>query len=329
MNKCRIFPVLLPLVWLCFLPLDASAQGPLTTCTLVPMWSPQAQFAGYYTALEKGFYRQHGIDMTIMRGGPACCGCECLKTGKADFAVLWLATAIRQRSDGLPLVHLGQIIPRSSMMLVARKSAGIEEPLNMNGRKVGLWGGDLALPPQAFLQRYRLQVREVPQSYTVNLFLRGGVDVASAMWYNEYHTILNTGIDPDELSVFSLSDYGVNFPEDGLYMLDAAYQKDPALAQACVKASLEGWRYAFEHPDEALDIVLRHMSEAKIRANRTHQKWMLARMQDLIMPVLEEGNNGRLKKPDFDSVSAFLLESDLIDELPDYNRFAGEIHVEH
>ena len=205
MNKCRIFSVILPLVFFLFLPLGTNSETGSVSCTMIPLWSPQAQFAGYYVALEKGFYRKHGIDMTILRGGPACYGCEYLKDGRADFAILWLTTAIRQRGEGLRLVHLSQIIPRSSMMLVAKKSRNIREPSDINGKKVGLWGGDLAIPPQAFFKKYGLQVKEIPQSYTVNLFLRDGVDITSAMWYNEYHTILNTGIDPEELNVFSLS----------------------------------------------------------------------------------------------------------------------------
>jgi NitT/TauT family transport system substrate-binding protein len=328
MNKCSFFSVILLLVFFLFLPPCTNGETDLTPCSMIPLWSPQAQFAGYYVALEKGIYRKHGIDMTILKGGPACSGCEYLKDGRADFAILWLTTAIRQRDEGFQLVHLSQIIPRSSMMLVAKKSLNIRKPSDMNGKKVGIWGGDLAIPPHAFFRKYGLRVKEIPQSYTVNLFLRGGVDIASAMWYNEYHTILNTGIDPEEMDVFSLSDYGLNFPEDGLYMLETTYKKNPILADACVKASLEGWQYAFEHQEEALDIIIRYMREAKISANRIHQKWMLSRMQDLIMPVLEEGKYGRLKRPDYDSVSAFLIQTSLINETPDYNLFTGEINVE-
>ncbi len=311
-----------------FLPLNTRCEDNLTSCSMLPLWSPQAQFAGYYMAREKGFYRNHGLNMTILKGGPAFSGCEYLENGRADFAVLWLTTAIRQYGEGLRLVHAGQVIPRSAMMLVAKKSRNIRQPSDMNAKKVSLWGGDLAIPPRAFFWKYGLHVKEVPQSYTVNLFLRDGVDVASAMWYNEYHTILNTGINPEELNVFSMSDYGLNFPEDGIYMLESAFKENPALAEACVKASLEGWRYAFEHPDEALDVVIRHMREAKICANRTHQKWMLSRMRDLIMPVLDADDNGRLKKSDFDSVSLFLFQTGLIEEIPDYDQFTGAIHVQ-
>ena len=325
-TRHRIFPIILLLLLLAIPYSVRSGETSLTSCTMIPLWSPQAQFAGYYVALEKGFYRQHGLDMTILRGGPACSGCEFLRDGRADFAVLWLTTAIRQYGLGLHLVNAGQIIPRSAMMLVAKKSRGIRQPADMNGKKVSVWGGDLAIPPWAFFKKYDLKVKEIPQSYTINLFLRDGVDVASAMWYNEYHTILNTGINPDELNVFPMSDYGLNFPEDGIYMLESAYRNNPDLAAACVKASLEGWQYAFEHPDEALDIVIRHMRQANICANRTHQKWMLSRMRDLITPVLEAGEGGRLDRADFESVSDFLFQSDLIEVIPDYDHFTGEIN---
>jgi NitT/TauT family transport system substrate-binding protein len=318
---------IIPILFLFLFPFSgAYAETGAISSAMLPLWSPQAQFAGYYMALEKGFYRKRGIDMTILKGGPASSGCEFLKDGRADFAVLWLTTAIRRHGEGLRLVNAGQIIPRSAMMLVAGKSGNIRQPSDMNGKKVSVWGGDLAIPPRAFFKKYGLQVEEIPQSYTVNLFLRGGVDVASAMWYNEYHTILNTGIDPEELDVFHMSDYGLNFPEDGIYMLEATCRKNPGLAAACVEASLEGWRYAFEHPDEALDIVVRRMREANISANRAHQKWMLSRMRDLIAPVLEAKDGGRLKRADFDSVSAFLFQSGLIDAIPDYDRFTGETH---
>ena len=148
---------------------------------------------------------------------------------------------------------------------------------DLQGRKVSLWD-DFKVQPLAFFRKNNLRVRIIPQTYTLNLFLRGGVDVASAMWYNEYHTIINAGIDPDELSVFFLKDEGLNLPEDGLYALEKTVKNDPDLAAEFVAASLEGWEYAFTHPDEALDIIMRYMRAAKIPANRMHQKWMLARM---------------------------------------------------
>lgn len=324
----RLISIMLLMTYTVAFPVSA-AETPLTKASFIPLWSPQAQFAGYYMAFEKGFYTRHGIDLTILTGGPGHSSTESLLNGKADFAVLWLVTALKQHAAGKRVVNVAQISQRSAMMLVSRKTSGIRTPENMNGKKVGVWSGDLALPVQAFFTKYQVNARKFPQSYTVNLFLRGGVDVVSAMWYNEYHTILNTGINPDELSVFHLYDYGLNFPEDGLYMLESAYKKNPALAAAFAKASFEGWQYAFDHPDEALAIVIRYMREANVPSNLTHQRWMLARMKDLIMPDGGKMPTGKLSKTDFQTVADSLLHQGLIVKTPDYGTFTGDTHAEN
>jgi len=307
----------------CAVATSFAAERTLKKATFIPLWSPQAQFAGYYTALDKGIYRKHGIDLTIIGGGPNYSSAAYLRNGKADFAVLWLTTAIQARASGVKLVNLAQIVQKSSMMLVARKSSGIRTPADMNGRKVGLWGGDFAIPPHAFFNKFHIKAREVPQSYTVNLFLRGGIDVASAMWYNEYHTILNAGLDPDELSVFFLKDQGLDLPEDGLYALESTVRNDPDLAAEFARASLEGWDYAFAHPDEALDIIIRYMRQARIPANRVHQKWMLARMRDLLMAQNERKVTGLLKQSDYEATGRILLNDGVVRNLPEFGAFTG------
>jgi NitT/TauT family transport system substrate-binding protein len=303
------------------LPVDA-AETPLKKTSFMPMWSPQAQFAGYYVALDKGIYTRHGIDLEILRAGPGCSPAEALKKGTADFAVLWLTTALLHRSAGTKLVNLAQIIQRSSMMLISKKTAGIKTIADMDGKKVGLWEGDVSIPPRTLFAKHRIKVREVRQSHTVNLFLRGGIDVASAMWFNEYHTILDSGVDAEELNVIFLSDQGMNFPEDGIYSMEKTFHKDPALAAAFVEASLEGWRYAFDHPDEALDIVIKYMREAKLPANRMHQKWMLDRMRDLMIPATPKAETGQLNEQDYGTVVRALLKDGLIRTYPDYNTFS-------
>ena len=114
--------------------------------TLMPLWSPQAQFAGYYVGIDKGIYARHGLDVVLLPAGPGRSPVDALSTGKADFAVLWLTTALQRRDQGLPLVNLAQMVQRSSMMLVSKRSSGIRSIADMNGRKVGLWGGDLSIP---------------------------------------------------------------------------------------------------------------------------------------------------------------------------------------
>jgi NitT/TauT family transport system substrate-binding protein len=301
-----------------------ATETALKTASFMPMWTPQAQFAGYYVAFDKGFYAKHGIDLTILKAGPGQSPAQSLRDGKADFVVLWLTTALQHRSAGTKLVNLAQIVQRSSMMLIARKSSGIRTVDDMDGKKVGLWDGDLSIPPRALFDHYGIKVVEVPQSHTVNLFLRGGIDVTSAMWYNEYHTIINSGLDRNELKVVSLDEQGMNFPEDGIYVLEKRFREDPALAEAFVAASLEGWRYAFAHPEEALDIVIRYMREAKVPANRVHQKWMLDRMRDLVTPDPSVDTLGHLKEQDYESVGSALRKDGLVRSYPDYVTFTGK-----
>lgn len=320
--------LLLGALWLGLSLGSAGAGEPgLKPVTLMPLWSPQAQFAGYYVAIDQGIYARHGIDLRMLRAGPGISPAEALTNGTADFAVLWLTTALRHRDRGEPVVHLAQFVQRSSILLVSRKSSGIRSIADMEGRKVGMWGGDLSIPPNALFAREGVRVREVPQAHTINLFLRGGIEVASAMWYNEYHTIYSSGVDAGDLNVVFLSEQGLNFPEDGLYALEGTVRRDPALASSFVAATLEGWRRAFEKPDLALDSVLRRMREARIPANRVHQQWMLARMEDLLKSAGSDVRLGELRTEDFRSVTESLLRLGLIRAAPDPAAFLWRSHA--
>lgn len=327
---CRLF--LLGFFLICFLGSSLSsvrvsaAQSRLKKATFTPQWVPQAQFAGYYVAQAHGIYKKHGIDLKIITGGPAQQSSDLLKDHKADFATLWLSTAIHMRDQGVRLINIAQTMQKSALMLVAKKSSRIMRPAHMQGKKIGLWSPIFQIQPKAFFKKFNLNVKIVRQSFSVNLFLRDGVDVVSAMWYNEYHTILNSGLNPDELSTFFFHQYGLNFPEDGIYTLEETYRKDPDLCRAFVQASLEGWRYAFAHPGETLDIVMKNLESAYVPATRVHQKWMLERMRDLMLPDDAEIPLGRLLPGDYMRVADGLKENGLIKNIPDFKDFYRECY---
>ncbi|NIA19775.1 MAG: ABC transporter substrate-binding protein [Xanthomonadaceae bacterium] len=332
MSNNRLFPTMVfffcCLIIILIPGLAKAGDSPLQKVTFIPQWVPQAQFAGYYVALETGIYQKYGLDVTIISGGPHRSSADYLKDKKADFASFWLATGLELCNRGVPVVNLAQIVQRSALMLIAKKKNGIFKPGDMEGHKVGLWGPPFDVQPKIFFKQYGLTIKPVRQSYSINLFLRDGVTIASAMWYNEYHRIINAGIDPDELTTFFFSDHGLNYPEDGIYVRQQTWQQKPELCRAFVNASLQGWQRAFAEPKLALDIVMHNLKKAHVITNRAHQEWMLKRMRDIILPPDSRKKMGSLNKEDFQRVVDGLVKQEIIKKAPPFQVFyqnvAGE-----
>jgi NitT/TauT family transport system substrate-binding protein len=317
---------LLTLCILAGLVIPQARGAELRSVSFIPQWLPQAQFAGYYMAHEKGFYKKKGVDLTILRGGPERPSSEAIARDKVDFATTFLSTAIQLRDRGVRLVNIGQVVQRSGFILVTKKASGINSPADLNGKKVGLWS-DFRLQPLAFFRKYGVEVKPVRQGATMNLFLRDGVAAASAMWYNEYHALLNSGVNADELKAFFFDQHGLNFPEDGIYCLEETLRRNADLCRGFVRASFEGWEYAFAHPEETLDVVERHIRKANVGTNRVHQRWMLSRMKDLLFPPGNQSAPGRLKREDYLRVAGEMKRNGLIREIPPYGEMYADCTV--
>ena len=306
-------------------PVPAGPAG--TPATFITQWVPQAQFAGYYVALEKGFYRQRGLDLKIIDGGPQRSSAAWLKNGRADFASLWLVAALKQADQGCAVVNLAQLVQKSALMLVAKKKNRIYRLTDLEGRRVSLWGPPFDVEARLLFRKEGIKIIPIPQAYSINLFLRDGVAAASAMWYNEYHRIIDSGIDPDELTTFRFTDYGFNYPEDGIYVLKSYWQNHPDICRAFVLATLEGWRAAFAEPEATLDLVMRRIRRAQVVTNRTQQRWMLNCMAKIMQPQ-PGGQTGRLDRKAYRQVVDGLSKLDLIRQVPtwaEFHHFAGEV----
>ena len=301
--------------------LPARSEAPkLRKVSYLPHWVPQAQFAGFYVAAEKGLYRQRGLDVTVQRGVPELPSTQALAEGKADFVTTFLSTALQRWDQGVDLVNVAQLVQRSALLLVAKASSGIRTPADLHGRKVCVWP-EFRLQPLALFRKFGVTPRVIDQRDTLNLFLRGGADAASAMLYNEMHLLRNTGLDENELVVFRYDAYGLNFPEDGIYCLRSTLERDPAAVRAFVQASLEGWRWAFEHEQETLDLVMRHVEAAGLPTSRVHHRWMLARMRELMAPDGGRRPLGALERTDFEAVVKEMRTAGLLRTTPDYGTF--------
>ncbi len=315
--------IILPLT-LTFLVLATSAfsdNDELKEVSFLPQWIPQAQFAGYMMALEKGLYERAGLDVDLLEGGPGKNPMAYLLNREATFGTSWLATGIEERALGLPVVCIGQILQRTALMLVADRTRGVTKLQDLAGKKVALWVGPFGLQPTLYLNGKGIHVQNLANYSSIELFLRHGVIATWAMWYNEYHLILNSGFNPDELTVFDLKDSAFDFPEDGLYCLEETYRKDPGMCAAFAAASIKGWLYAFKHKEETLDVVMRYAEAAYTGTNRAHQRWMLSRMEDLILPGGRKQTAGKLDLKDYVAVGEALQENRIINEIPPLREF--------
>lgn len=300
---------------------EARAVSP-TRVSFVPQWLPQAQFAGFYLAARKGFYDARGLDVRILTGGPDGAWAHALASGGADCAALWLATALRLIDRGVPLLNLGQLVQRSSLLVVARRESGIGTPADLAGRRLAVWEGDFRVAVDTLLRRHGATARIVPIGPSVNLFLRGGVDATTATIHNEYHQLLAAGMEAGDLSVIRLAEHGVDLPEDGIYCRAALPERAPEVAAAFTAASLDGWAYAFRHPEETIDVVLDVMRAAKVPASRAHQRWMLARMRDLTeRDPATDRPTGLLAAAAYARAADALVAGGWIREAPPFERF--------
>ncbi|WP_295409467.1 ABC transporter substrate-binding protein [uncultured Thiocystis sp.] len=295
---------------------ESAALAP-TPLRLMLAWQPQAQFAGYYVALERGFYREAGIETSILDMDDALSPLEALRAGEADLSILWLSTAIQARAEGLPLVNVGQVFQRSSVVLIARAGSGVHRLSDLNGRRVGIWRGDPSLPVEALLRAQALEVKRVPQSVTVNLFLRGGVEAMSGMLYNEYHRLIDAGLEPEDLTVFRLSEYGIDFPEDGLYVLEQTRHEKSAVIDAFIAATRRGWERAFADPEGTIELVLKYQRAKRIPANRVHQRWMLEQVRAIMGSPGEAGWDWQLRRADIERVGKELRRLGMINAISD------------
>jgi len=305
----------------------AAAQdaAPMTKVTYLPHWIPQAQFAGYYMAAEKGFYRQHGLDVTILDGGPRKPVRKALVTGEATFGSHFLSSALKMRDDGVPLVHLAQITQRSALMIVAHKSHGVHSVKDLDGKKMTLWE-DFTTQPEALFRKYNLRVKTITQGPTINLFMRGGVDASSAMLYNEYHLFLNSGLDENEVTVIFYDKHDLDFPEDSVLCLAETWRTKPDVCRAFVRATLEGWQYVLSHREESLRVVMQRTEQARTGTNRSHQRWMLERMCELIQPVPPATEMGVLSREAYDRVVRELKKGGQIKSAPAFEEFHVPLH---
>ncbi|KAA0921077.1 ABC transporter substrate-binding protein [Aquicoccus porphyridii] len=289
--------------------LAASLAQAADDVTLQLKWVTQAQFAGYYVALDKGFYEEEDLDVTIKPGGPDIAPTQVIAGGGADVMVDWMPAALAAREKGLPLVNIAQPFKSSGMMLTCRKDAGVETTEDFKGKTLGVWFFGNEFPFLSWMSKLDMPtdggpdgVTVLKQGFNVDPLLQGQAACVSTMTYNEYWQVIDAGLTPEELTVFKYEDQGSATLEDGLYVLEENLE-DPEFKDKMVRfvrASMKGWKWAEENPDEAAMIVLEN-DETGAQTEK-HQKRMMGEIAKLTA-----GSNGALDPADYERTVQSLL----------------------
>lgn len=279
--------------------------------TLQLKWVTQAQFAGYYVAKDKGFYKAENLDVEIRPGGPDIAPAQVLAGGGADVVLDWMPSALATREKGVPLVNIAQPFKSSGMMLTCRKDSGIKSPQDFRGKTLGVWFYGNEYPFLSWMSRLGIKtdgspngVKVLKQGFNVDPILQKQADCVSTMTYNEYWQIIDAGLAPQDLVVFKYEDQGVATLEDGIYVHEDKL-KDPKFVDKMVRfvrASMKGWKYAEANPDKAANIVLEN--DATGAQTEKHQKRMMGEIAKLTA-----GSNGALVEADYKRTVKTLLSS--------------------
>ena len=278
--------------------------------TFMPQWTPQTQFAGYYVAMEKGFYEEEGLEVELdhFGGSSKDTAMDHLLTGRADIITSQLVSAMIACGKGARLVNVLQTSQVNGLMCAAHFP--LTSPQALDSVKVGRWKVGFGEVCDIFCRKNGIHVDWIPYIQGINLFVFGAVDALLCYSYSEFLQLeLATGGIPKE-NVIRFKDFGLNYPEDGLYVTEKYYRSHKEEVEKFARASQRGWDYAREHPEEALEISMSLIERFRVATNRTLQRKMLEEVLNLqVNPATGRADYAPVARPVFDELCGALQEA--------------------
>ena len=284
----------------------AAAQN--DTIVFTPQWTAQAQFAGYYVAEAKGFYREAGVKVRIEHPSSTQPAMTRLRKNLCQATTLQVCQALEIVDEGIPLVNILQTSMNNAMVIVSYRDM---DPLTQKGARVGIWSvgfGQLAICMSIM---DHLDYEWVRFAQNVNLFVSGALDATLAMSYNEFYQLVQAGIKMTDKNVYRFCDHGYNVQEDGVYMTRDYYNGHKEQAQRFARASKKGWEWAAAHPEETLDIVMKYVDREHIATNRVMQRLMLKEVLRLQVDRDSKKREFRLR-PDMVKLASRLMVKNMM-----------------
>ena len=297
----------------------AQAQG--ETIVFTPQWTAQAQFAGYYVAEAKGFYREAGVKVRIEHPSATTPAMTRLRNNRCQATTLQLCQAMEIVDGGIPLVNILQTSMNNAMVIVSARG---KDPLTQKGARVGIWSvgfGQLAI---CMSIKDHLDYQWVRFAQNVNLFVSGALDATLAMSYNEYYQLVQAGIEMTDKNVYRFCEHGYNVQEDGVYMRRDYYEQHRDQARKFAAASRKGWEWAVQHPDEALEIVMQRVNKDGIATNRVLQRLMLKEVLRLQVDRESGKREFRLRPDMVKLASRLMLDNMMLSREVTYEELVSE-----
>ena len=258
-----------------------------TRLVFTPQWTAQAQFAGFYVADAKGFYKEAGLNVSIEHPSSSNPNINRLKMGQCQFITLHLVSAMKFIDEGIQLVNISQHFQQNTQMIVSHKPLkGIE---SLRGMKIGHWKSGFSELAFSMNNRYDLNIQWVPFISHINLYISNAIDATMAMSYNEYFQLKIAGQKIQKDQTLYFRDIGYNVPEDGVYTTASFYKSHKQEVEKFAEATRKGWEWAYNNPEETLDIVMMYCQANNVATNRVVQEWMLQEC----LKVLSNKNTGK------------------------------------
>ena len=286
-----------------------------------PQWTAQAQFAGYYVAEAKGFYREAGVNVRIEHPTATQPAMSRLRKNQCQATTLQLCQAMEIVDDGIPLVNILQTSMNNAMVIVSARG---KDPLTQKGAKVGIWSvgfGQLAI---CMSIKDNLNYEWIRFAQNINLFVAGALDAMLAMSYNEYYQLVQAGMELSDKNVYRFCDHGYNVQEDGVYMARDYYNKHRDQARKFAQASKKGWEWAAQHPEETLDIVMQYVDRDHIATNRVMQRLMLKDVLRLQVDRESKKREYRLRPDMVRQASQLMVDNQMLSREVTYEELISE-----
>ena len=301
--------------------LPIAAQQTSNKFVFTPQWTAHAQFAGYYVAKEKGFYKQAGIDVDIVHPSVSQTAMNRLQNRESQATTLQLCQAMELIDNGIPLVNILQTSMNNGTVIVSRRD---KDPLTQRGARVGMWHAGFSQIPICMSIKEKLNYKWIRFTSNVDLFLKGAIDATLAMSYNEYYQLMQMGFTFTDNNVYRFCDHGYNIQEDGVYMRRDYYEAHKDQARKFAQANKKGWKWAAEHPEETLDIVMKYVHENHITTNRVLQRLMLKEVLRLQIDQKSKKREFRLRPDMVKFASKLMKECQLLKNEVTYNQLIAD-----